>query len=166
MLRPGSTMVSRATVAILLAACAGCGDSGTPSAADLAACDLITASDVESVTGASTPAGSETKGVDGITTCQYSAPDGSHSVLVRVSPKIGDQEHAAFPFSDAQSVPGLGDDATFAERAVPAGEPSGYDPGSALSALDGKVEISIFYQGKGDRLVVSKALAKAALARL
>jgi hypothetical protein len=108
------------------------------------ACSLITGADVQEVLGGPTRPQGETSGVDGVTTCQYAANDGSHSVLVRVSPKLGREEHQAFPFDSVEEVTGLGDDARFAWHAVQAGETAGFDPGSALSVLKGTVEISIF----------------------
>jgi hypothetical protein len=90
-----------------------------------------------------------------ITLCNYTAA----ALLVRVSPEIGDQEHAAFPFENPQKVSGVGDDALFAKT-------SSGTPTSALSVLKGKVEISLFYDGPGDRLSLMKALAEKALAKL
>jgi hypothetical protein len=153
-----------AIAASMLAGCGG-GSGDSPKAA-LAACSLVTAADIQEATGTPTGAGNAITGERGVTTCSYSAQDGSHTILVRVSSGLGEQEHAAFPFAESEPVAGLGDDAKFAQQAKPAGETAAGDFGSALSVLKGKVEISIYYTGQGDRLSVSKTLAERALARL
>ena len=125
---------------LALCACDG-GSPGGVLGSNVTACTLVTPADVEAVMGAAAGRGSETVGVDGITTCQYRLASGSHSVLVRLSRRIGDQEHAAFPFNGAERVAGLGDDAKYVGHAVPAGEPATYDAGSALSVIEGTVEV-------------------------
>jgi hypothetical protein len=111
---------------------------------------------VNAVLGTSVGAGEPGEGPSNhITTCMYS----DASLLIRVSPEIGDQEHAAYPFESPQPVPGLGDDALFSKT-------SSGTPTSALSVLKGTVEISVFYDGPGDRLMLMTQLAEKALAKL
>lgn len=131
------------------------------------ACSVATKADVGAAIGKPVGAGEAMKGpAEDITTCDYRTADGSASVKIRLSPKIGASEHAAFPFQDPQAVPGLGDDAKFAKNAATDKETARFDLGSALSVRKGKAAISIFYSGGGDRLAISRKIAERALARL
>jgi hypothetical protein len=127
--------------------------SGSTNTANLTACGVITQADVQDVLGTSVEPGDGSEGPSAhITLCMYSAA----GVLIRLSPEIGAQEHAAFPFDNPKPVAGLGDEALFAKT----------ETGTALSVLKGTVEISIFYSGEGDALEISKALAEKGLAKL
>ncbi|HSD21701.1 MAG TPA: hypothetical protein VLC54_16750 [Anaeromyxobacter sp.] len=131
------------------------------------ACSIVTKADVEAALGKPVGAGEPMKGPSAdISTCDYRTSDGSASVKVRLSPKLGASEHAAFPFKDPRPVPGLGEDAKFAPNAATDEDTARFDLGSALSVRKGKAAISIFYMGGGDRLAISRAIAEKALARL
>jgi hypothetical protein len=122
-------------------------------AGEITACSLVTLADVEEVAAATVTPGTAQDGPSNhITLCQFQAA----GLLVRVSPEIGDQEHAAFPFEDPKAVPGLGDDALIANT----------NPGVALSVLKGSVEISIFFTGNGDGAAITEELARRALTKL
>jgi hypothetical protein len=137
-------------------------DPGTPG---VTACGLITGPEFEPILGTTVSGGTEASGPQGITTCDWITPDHA-SIIVRLSPEIGDQEHADFPFVDPQPVEGLGDDAKYAAQAKVVGDDSPGDFGSVISVLQGTVAISIYYNGDGDRLEISTALAQVALERL
>jgi hypothetical protein len=141
--------------------------AGTFAAPKSDACSIATKADVEAALGKPVGTGEAMKGpVEDITTCDYRTADGSAWVKIRLSPKVGASEHAAFPFQDAKPVPGLGDDAKYARNAATDEETAKLDVGSALSVRKGKAAISIFYSGGGDRLAISRAIAEKALARM
>jgi len=149
-------------IALLLVGCGGSAPTSgaggsSKAAANLTACQAVTQQDVSAVFGVQAGPGELGQGpASHITTCTYS---GAARLLVRLSPEIGDREHAAYPFENPQKISGLGDDALFS--ATSSGTPT-----STLSVLKGKAELSLFYGGPGDRLALLMALAKGALPRL
>jgi hypothetical protein len=130
--------------------------SGSNEVTGVMACGLITTEDVRAVLDQAVADGVSSEGpTNHITLCDYS----DIGLLVRVSPEIGAQEHAAYPFEDPQVVNGVGDDAKFSAT-------SSGTPISVLAVLQGTVEVSMFYGGDGDRLEILKALAEQALSKL
>jgi hypothetical protein len=127
-------------------------------AKNVTACMAVARQDVTEVFGIQARDGDLTEGPSNhITLCRYSSAD--VSLLVRLSPEIGDQEQKAYPFESPQAVSGLGDQALFSKT-------SSGTPVSVLAVLKGKAQIALFYSGPGDRLALLTSLAGRALARI